>query len=96
MAFSTGNPQFDFLLSRARNRKRSREALEENNINVQTSQEKREESESEEVTTVGSQVADISGLAASGISATDVSVSAGSQSIADAQEMMDIAGVGKG
>jgi hypothetical protein len=96
MAFSTGNSQFDFLLSRARNRKRSRQALEENNINVQTSQEKREESESEEVTTVGSQVADISGLAASGISTTDVSVSAGSQSITDAQEMMDIAGVGKG
>ncbi len=95
MAFSTGNPQFDFLLSRARNRKRSRQALEENNINVQTSQEKREESDSE-TTSVGSQVADMSGLAASGISATDVSVSAGSQSIADAQEMMDIAGVGRG
>ena len=91
MAFSTGNPQFDFLLSRARNRRRSREALEENNINVQTSQEKREESDSEEVTTIGSQVADMSGLGASGVGVTGPS-----QSIADAQEMMDIAGVGTG
>jgi len=97
MAFSTGNPQFDFLMSRARNRKRSREALQENNIDVETSLEKREgESESSDVTSIGTQVTDISGLEASGISATDVSVSAGSQSIADAQEMMDIAGVGRG
>lgn len=90
MAFSTGNSQFDFLMSRARNRKRSRQALEENNIDVQTSQEKREESDSE-TTSVGSQVADISGLGASGVSVTGPS-----QSIADAQEMMDIAGVGGG
>ena len=96
MAFETGNPQFDFLLSRARNRRQTMNALKENNIDVQTSQEKMEESESQDTTTVGSQVADISGLAASGISATDVSVSSGSQSIADAQEMMDIAGVGRG
>jgi len=97
MAFSTGNQQFDFLLSRARNRKRSKQALEENNIDVETSLEKREEeSESSDVTSIGTQVADMSGLGASGISATDVSVSAGSQSIADAQEMMDIAGVGRG
>jgi len=92
MAFSTGNPQFDFLMSRARNRRRSREALQENNIDVETSLEKREgESESSDVTSIGTQVADISGLGASGISATGPS-----QSIADAQEMMDIAGVGKG
>jgi|DEB0MinimDraft_12_1074336.scaffolds.fasta_scaffold07948_2 hypothetical protein len=97
MAFSTGNQQFDFLLSRARNRRRSKQALEENNIDVETSLEKRkEESESSDVTSIGTQVADMSGLGASGISATDVSVSAGSQSIADAQEMMDIAGVGRG
>ena len=97
MAFSTGNPQFDFLMSRARNRRRSREALQENNIDVETSLEKREgESESSDITSIGTQVTDISGLEASGISATDVSVSAGSQSIADAQEMMDIAGVGRG
>jgi hypothetical protein len=71
MAFSTGNPQFDFLMSRARNRKRSREALQENNIDVETSLEKREgESESSDVTSIGTQVADISGLGASGISAT--------------------------
>ena len=92
MAFSTGNPQFDFLMSRARNRRRSREALQENNIDVETSLEKREEeSESSDVTSIGTQVADISGLAASGISSTGIS-----QSIADAQEMMDIAGVGRG
>jgi hypothetical protein len=92
MAFSTGNQKFDFLLSRARNRKRSRQALEENNIDVETSLEKREEeSESSDVTSIGTQVADMSGLGASGVSATGPS-----QSIADAQEMMDIAGVGKG
>ncbi len=97
MAFETGNPEFDFLMSRARNRRQSNKALEQNNINVKTSQEKREEeSESSDVTSIGSQVADISGLEASGISTTDVSVAAGSQSIADAQDMMDIAGVGKG
>ena len=92
MAFSTGNQQFDFLLSRARNRRRSKQALEENNIDVETSLEKREEeSESSDVTSIGTQVADMSGLGASGISATGPS-----QSIADAQEMMDIAGVGTG
>jgi len=92
MAFSTGNQQFDFLLSRARNRKRSRQALEENNIDVETSLEKREEeSESSDVTSIGTQVSDMSGLGASGISSTGPS-----QSIADAQEMMDIAGVGAG
>src|SRR6056300_220486 len=90
MAFSTGNSQFDFLLSRARNRRRTMNALKDNNIDVQTSQEKREESDSE-TTSVGSQVADISGLGASGVSVTGPS-----QSIADAQEMMDIAGVGRG
>lgn len=91
MAFETGNPQFDFLLSRARNRRRAKKSLEENNIEVQTTKEKIEESESGDTTTVGSQVADISGLGASGVSVTGVS-----QSIADAQEMMDIAGVGTG
>ena len=92
MAFSTGNQQFDFLLSRARNRRRSKQALEENNIDVETSLEKREEeSESSDATSIGTQVADISGLGASGVSATGPS-----QSIADAQEMMDIAGVGTG
>jgi len=86
MAFSTGNPQFDFLMSRARNRRRSSDALKENNINVETSQEKMENSEGENnQNSVSSQVADISGLEASGISTTDVSVAAGSQSIADAQ-----------
>ena len=94
MAFSTGNQQFDFLLSRARNRKRSRQALEENNIDVETSLEKREEeSESSDVTSIGTQVADMSGLGASGISATGPS-----QSIADAQADIDaassMAGVG--
>ena len=68
MAFKTGNPQFDFLMSRARNRRQSKKALEQNNINVKTSQEKREEeSESENSNEVGSQVADISGLGASGV-----------------------------
>ena len=92
MAFNTGSPQFDLLMSRARNRRRSREAVQENNINVETALEKREgESESSDVTSIGTQVTDISGLGASGISATGPS-----QSIADAQEMMDIAGVGRG
>jgi len=68
MAFETGNPQFDFLMSRARNRRQSKKALEQNNINVKTSQEKiEEESESETSNEVESQVADISGLGASGV-----------------------------
>jgi len=91
MAFKTGNPRFDFLLSRARNRRQTMNALRDNNIDVQTSQEKMEESESVDTTTVGSKVTDISGLGASGVSVTGPS-----QSISDAQEMMDIAGVGTG
>jgi len=61
-------------------------ALKDNNIDVQTSQEKMEESDSG-TTSVGSQVADISGLGASGVSVTGPS-----QSIANAQDIMDIAG----
>jgi hypothetical protein len=91
MAFNSGNQQFDFLMSRARNRRQTMNALKNNNIDVQTSQEKMEESESVDTTTVGNKVTDISGLGASGVSVTGPS-----QSIVDAQEMMDIAGVGTG
>jgi len=73
MAFSTGNSQFDFLMSRARNRRRSKQALEENNINVETSQEKREDSESSDDTQVGSKVSDMSGLGAAGVSVGTIS-----------------------
>jgi len=89
MAFSTGNPQFDFLLSRARNRKRAKDALQENNIEVETSKEEQENSENE--TQDRPQVADIGGLGASGVSVTGPS-----QAIADANQAMDIAGVGAG
>ena len=89
MAFNTGNPQFDFLLSRARNRKRAKDALQENNIEVETSKEEQENSENE--TQDRPQVADIGGLGASG-----VSVTGSSQAIADANQAMDIAGVGAG
>jgi len=73
MAFSTGNSQFDFLMSRARNRRRSKQALEENNINVETSQEKREDSESNDDNQVGSKVSDMSGLGAAGVSVGTIS-----------------------
>lgn len=94
MAFETGNPQFDFLMSRARNRRLSKKALEQNNINVKTSQEKREEeSESENSNEVGSQVADISGLGASGVGTMSESFTS---SIDQAQADIDAANAVEG
>ena len=98
MAFKTGNPQFDFLMSRARNRRQSKKALEQNNINVKTSQEKREEeSESENSNEVGSQVADISGLGASGVGTISESFTSSiDQAQADIDAANAVGGSGSG
>jgi len=98
MAFETGNPQFDFLMSRARNRRQSKKALEQNNINVKTSQEKREEeSESENSNEVGSQVADISGLGASGVGTISESFTSSiDQAQADIDAANAVGGSGSG
>jgi len=98
MAFETGNPQFDFLMSRARNRRLSKKALEQNNINVKTSQEKREEeSESENSNEVGSQVADISGLGASGVGTVSESFTSSiDQAQADIDAANAVGGSGSG
>ena len=75
------NPQLNNSIKRIRNKRRLQDALAENNINVETTEEK-ESSDVEKQT--------------SGLGIEDVQVSNISQSIVDAEEMMDIAGVGKG
>ena len=75
------NPQLNNTIKRIRNKRRLQDALAQNNINVETTEEK-ESSDVEKQ--------------ASGLGIEDVQVSNISQSIADAEEMMDIAGVGKG
>ena len=75
------NPQLNNVVKRIRNKRRLQDALAENNINVETTEEK-ESSDVEKQ--------------ASGLGIEDVQVSNISQSIADAQEMMDVAGVGTG
>lgn len=93
MAFETGNPQFNFLLKRARSRKQTADALKNNNIDVETSKEKMEEGGESSDVSGGSQIGDIGGLSQStGIGVTDTGFS---QSIADANEMAD-RGVGGG
>ena len=87
MAFETGNPQFNFLLKRARSRRQAADALKNNNIDVETSKEKMEEGGESRDVSGGSQVGDIGGLSQStGIGVTDTGFS---QSIADANEMAD-------
>mgnify|MGYP003123833033 CR=1 FL=1 len=80
------NPELNNMFKRIRNRRRLAEALEENNIDVETTAEK-EQSEGSGKTEFEEQ---LSGL---GIDAQTVGVS---QSIQDASEMMDVAGVGAG
>ena len=80
------NPQLNNSLKRIRNRRRLEKTLEDNNINVETTVEK-EEAEGSDKTEFEEQ---LSGL---GIDAQTVGVS---QSIQDASEMMDVAGVGAG
>lgn len=75
------NPQLNNVVKRIRNKRRLQDALAKNNINVETTEEK----ESSDVQ-----------QQASGLGLEDVQVSNISQSIADAQEMMDVAGVGTG
>jgi hypothetical protein len=96
MAFETGNPQFNFLLKRARSRRQTADALKNNNIDVETSKEKMEEGGENSDVSVGSQVGDMSGLSQStGIGVTDAGFS---QSVANAQADIDaassMAGVG--
>ena len=86
MAFETGNPQFNFLLKRARSRRQAADALKNNNIDVETSKEKMEEGGESSDVSRGSQVTDMSGLGASGVGVTGTGFS---QSIADANEMAD-------
>ena len=80
------NPELNNMFKRIRNRRRLAEALEENNIDVETTAEK-EEAEGSGKTEFEEQ---LGGL---GIDAQTVGVS---QSIQDASEMMDVAGVGAG
>ena len=80
------NPELNNMFKRIRNRRRLAEALEENNIDVETTAEK-EEAEGSGKTDFEEQ---LGGL---GIDAQTVGVS---QSIQDASEMMDVAGVGAG
>ena len=80
------NPELNNMFKRIRNRRRLAEALEENNIDVETTAEK-EEAEGSGKTEFEEQ---LGGL---GIDAQTVG---GSQSIQDASEMMDVAGVGAG
>jgi len=80
------NPELNNMFKRIRNRRRLAEALEENNIDVETTAEK-EQSEGSGKTEFEEQ---LGGL---GIDAQTVGVS---QSIQDASEMMDVAGVGAG
>jgi hypothetical protein len=96
MAFETGNPQFNFLLKRARSRRQTADALKNNNIDVETSKEKMEEGGENSDVSVGSQVGDVGGLSQStGIGVTDAGFS---QSVANAQADIDaassMAGVG--
>jgi hypothetical protein len=80
------NPELNNMFKRIRNRRRLAEALEENNIDVETTAEK-EEAEGSGKTEFEEQ---LGGL---GIDVQTVGVS---QSIQDASEMMDVAGVGAG
>jgi len=80
------NPELNNMFKRIRNRRRLAEALEENNIDVETTAEKKE-AEGSGKTEFEEQ---LGGL---GIDAQTVGVS---QSIQDASEMMDVAGVGAG
>ena len=80
------NLELNNMFKRIRNRRRLAEALEENNIDVETTAEK-EEAEGSGKTEFEEQ---LGGL---GIDAQTVGVS---QSIQDASEMMDVAGVGAG
>ena len=80
------NPELNNMFKRIRNRRRLAEALEENNIDVETTAEK-EEAKGSGKTEFEEQ---LGGL---GIDVQTVGVS---QSIQDASEMMDVAGVGAG
>jgi len=81
------NPELNNAFRRIRNRRRLQQTLEENNINVETTVEKQESEESKEEKDFEQQASSL-GI---GIQETGVD-----KSIQDAQEMMDIAGVGKG
>ena len=81
--FIKSNPNLNNILMRIRRRRQLSDALKNNNINVQTTQEKQDETED-----VSSQVSGALGL--------DVETVGTSRAIEDAQEMMDVAGVGAG
>ena len=96
MAFSTGNPQFDNLMRRARSRRMSADALAQNNIDVETIDESVENQENnDESDNNRESISDISGLGSSGVGSTGIG-STVSQSISDASEMADVAGTGSG
>ena len=96
MAFSTGNPQFDNLMRRARSRRMSADALAQNNIDVETIDESVENQENnDESDNNRESISDISGLGSTGIGSTGIG-STVSQSISDANEIGDIAGIGYG
>ena len=81
--FIKSNPNLNNILMRTRRRRQLSDALKNNNINVETTQEKQDETGD-----VSSQLSGALGL--------DVETVGTSRAIEDAQEMMDVAGVGAG
>ena len=86
--FIKSNPNLNNILMRTRRRRQLSDALKNNNINVQTTQEKQESETDSGMENVSSQLSGALGL--------DVETVGTSRAIEDAQEMMDIAGVGTG
>tara|TARA_B100000575_G_C23138412_1_gene661937 strand:- start:1128 stop:3398 length:2271 start_codon:yes stop_codon:yes gene_type:complete len=82
------NPRINNMLSRIRRKQQLNDALEQNNINVETTQQKQEAESDIKTDNISSQMSNALGL--------DVQTVGKSTAIQDAQEMMDIAGVGKG
>ena len=86
--FIKSNPNLNNILMRTRRRRQLSDALKNNNINVETTQEKQEAESGNETGDVSSQLSGALGL--------DVETVGTSRAIEDAQEMMDVAGVGAG
>tara|TARA_R100000951_G_scaffold66901_1_gene56475 strand:+ start:4442 stop:8080 length:3639 start_codon:yes stop_codon:yes gene_type:complete len=62
MAFSTGNQSFDRLIQRARSRRLTKDALSDNTINVQSSEEKQNEGNEDTVKNESQLMEELSGL----------------------------------
>jgi len=62
MAFSTGNQSFDRLIQRARSRRMTKDALSDNTINVESSEEKQNEGNEDTVKNESQLMEELSGL----------------------------------